>query len=62
MPAVDIANHERLDDSVLSNRFHQLGQGIAREIFPRLQRARHNAGKINLLDFFAGLGLDTDDR
>ena len=44
VPAAHLPNDQRLDDSMLANRFDQFVQGLAREIFPRLQRTRHDAG------------------
>ena len=54
VPAGHVPNNQRLDDSVLANRFDQLLQGVARKIFPRLQRARHDAGQIDLVHFSPG--------
>src|SRR5213082_870939 len=62
MAAADIADDERLDDSMLANRLDQLFQNIARKIFPGLQWTRHDAGETNSLNFFARLRFETNGR
>src|SRR5438067_1203056 len=60
MAAADIADDERLDDSMLANRLDQLFQDIARKIFPGLQRTRHDTGETNSLNFFARLRFEAN--
>ena len=45
---------------MLPDRFDQFRQRVARKILSRLQRARHDAGEIHLLDFLARLGFEAN--
>ena len=56
----DVPDHEWLNDPVLPNRFDQLAQRFTGEIFPRLQRARHDGRQLGLLDFLARFCLEPD--
>src|SRR5438067_5409283 len=60
MAAADIADDERLDDSMLANRLDQLFQDIARKIFTGLQWTRHDTGETDSLNFFARLRFETN--
>ena len=62
VPAADIPNNQRLDDSMLANRFDQFVQGVTRKIFSRLQRTRHDAGQTYLVHFLARFRLEPDCR
>ena len=50
--SVGRTDDKRLNDAVLPNRIHQFLQGIAGKFFPRLKRARCDAGETDLPDFF----------
>ena len=52
----DLPHDERLNDAMLANRIDQFLQRFAPKILARLQRARHYARQINLVDSFARLG------
>src|SRR4029077_5695452 len=50
-----LANNQRLNDAVLSNRIDQFLQGFTGEILARLQRTRDDGGQINLIHPLARL-------
>jgi hypothetical protein len=60
MFAGDIADHERLNDSVLPDRFDEFAQRVPRKIFPRLQGTRHDRRQFDLLNFLAGFGFEAN--
>ena len=62
VPAIHLTNNQRLDDSMLANRFDQFVQGLTREIFPRLQWTRHDAGHAYLVHFLARFCLEPHGR
>src|SRR5205085_10318039 len=62
MFAGDISHRQRLDDPVLPDRFDQLGQRFPGKILPRLQRARDDGRKFDLLNFLARLSLEPNTR
>jgi hypothetical protein len=47
---------------MLPDRFDQFSQGLSRKILSWLQRTRHDAGEISLLNFFARLRFEADRR
>src|SRR5437773_8733923 len=51
-------DHEWLNDSVLPNRFHQLGQRVSRKIFAWLERTRHDRRQFDALNFFSRFGFE----